>query len=200
MRQRHIKQATIENLSSMGVLFEPVYLDLSSYSKVHLEIGAGKGQFITSLAKDFPNEMFIAIEMDKNVCFRIAEKKIEMKLDNLLILLTSAETITDWFHTETIHIIYLNFSDPWPKAKHHKRRLTWPIMLEKYKMVLKQDGILQFRTDHLVFFQDSLEYLESHFTITDVNMHVEESNYMTEYEVKKRKLGAIYQVKGIKTT
>ncbi|HAX03294.1 MAG: tRNA (guanosine(46)-N7)-methyltransferase TrmB [Tenericutes bacterium GWC2_34_14] len=200
MRQRHIKQATIENLSSMGVLFEPVYLDLSSYSKVHLEIGAGKGQFITSLAQDFPNELFIAIEMDKNVCYRIAEKKIEMKLDNLLILLTSAETITDWFYPQMIDIIYLNFSDPWPKAKHHKRRLTWPIMLEKYKTVLKQEGILQFRTDHFLFFEDSIDYIKSHFQIVNVNMHVEESRYMTEYEVKKRQLGAIYQVKGIKST
>ncbi len=198
MRQRHIKQATIEHLETMGVLTSPRILDLPKEQPIHVEIGSGKGQFITSLAHDFKDCFFIAIEMDKNVCFRIAEKKSAMQLDNLWILLTPAETLLEWFLPQTVDQIYLNFSDPWPKARHHKRRLTWPTMLEKYKVVLKKDGILQFRTDHLSFFEDSLTYLEHHFDLTEVNMALDESPYMTEYEVKKRLMGQIYQVKGLK--
>ena len=196
MRQRHIKQATIEHMQSLGVQTEPILLDLEQNKRVHLEIGSGKGQFITKLAQDFKDEIFIALELDKDVCFRIAEKKVQYELDNLIVLLTNAQNLDLWIKPHQIDTIYLNFSDPWPKARHHKRRLTWPTMLEIYKKILKNDGILQFRTDHLGLFEDSITYFEHHFDIFDVQMDLEESPYMTEYEVKKRKLGKIYQLKG----
>jgi tRNA (guanine-N7-)-methyltransferase len=195
LRQRHIKQATLEHLTSMGVYHEPMLLELKK-EKVHLEIGSGKGQFIAKLAKDHPNELFIAVEMDRNVCYRIAEKKMEDHLENLIILLTEANHLDLWLKAGSIDIIYLNFSDPWPKARHHKRRLTWPLMLEKYKYLLKKEGILQFRTDHLGLFEDSITYLDGYFNVFDMTLDLKPSLYMTEYEEKKRKLGHIYQLKG----
>lgn len=196
MRQRHIKQATIEHMQTLGVLTEPKRLSLDSSKKVHLEIGSGKGQFITSLAQDFKDEIFIALEIDKDVCYRIAEKKVEFKLENLIILLTNASNLDLWLNPHNVDMIYLNFSDPWPKKRHHKRRLTWPSMLTLYQKILKSSGVLQLRTDHLGLFEDSKEYLENHFDIYDVTLNLEESPYMTEYEEKKRKLGPIYQLKG----
>lgn len=197
MRQRHIKQATIEHMQELGVLIEPHLLALDSTKKIHLEIGSGKGQFISKLARDYPDEIFIALELDRDVCFRIAEKKRDMKLDNLMIVLTHAEHVDLWIKPHVIDVIYLNFSDPWPKARHHKRRLTWKTMLEKYQSILKREGLIQLRTDHLGLFIDSQEYMESMFDITEVNMDLEATSYMTEYEEKKRKLGPIYQLKGI---
>lgn len=196
MRQRHVKQATIEQMTDMGVLFEPQQLKLPQDKKLHLEIGSGKGQFIAKLAKDHPDEIFIALEIDRDICYRVAEKKVEHDLCNLIILCTTAELLDLWIPTESIDVLYLNFSDPWPKAKHHKRRLTWPTMLDKYRMILKEGGMLQLRTDHLDFFLSSQSYMEPIFTITDVDMCVAPSPYMTEYEEKNRMKGPIYQLKG----
>lgn len=196
MRQRHIKQATIEHMQSLGVLTEPSLLSLDPTKKIHLEIGSGKGQFISKLAQDYKDEIFIALELDKDVCYRIAEKKDDLKLDNLMILLTNASNLDLWIPEHQVDIIYLNFSDPWPKTRHHKRRLTWPTMLNLYQRILKKDGVLQLRTDHLGLFEDSKDYLENHFDIFDVTMDLEVSPYMTEYEEKKRKVGQIYQLKG----
>lgn len=195
LRQRHIKSATIDNLIGMGVHVEPVMLPFET-PKVHVEIGSGKGQFISQLALDHPDETFIAVEMDRNVCYRIAEKKVSMNLDNLIIILAPAEHLDLWLHQHSMDVIYLNFSDPWPKKKHHKRRLTYPTMLDKYRYLLKEDGILQFRTDHLELFEDSLTYLDGYFKVIEEVRNLDESAYMTEYEEKKRKLGPIYQLKG----
>lgn len=196
MRQRHIKQATIENMQSLGVYIEPHILNLDTTKEIHLEIGSGKGQFISKLAQDHPHALFIALELDRDVCFRIAEKKRDLKLDNLIILLANADSLDLWIKPHHIDYLYLNFSDPWPKARHHKRRLTYPTMLLKYKVLLKEEGIFQFRTDHLSLFTDSITYIESEFDIFDMNMNLSESPYMTEYEEKKRKIGPIYQLKG----
>lgn len=195
MRQRHIKLATLDNLIQMGVLNEPKLLELNG-KKIHLEIGSGKGQFICKLAQNYPDELFIAVEMDRNVCYRIAEKKALDQLDNLIVLLTQADHLDLWLDQMSIDIIYLNFSDPWPKARHHKRRLTWPSMLEKYRYLLKDQGILQLRTDHLGLFEDSITYLENYFHVYDMTLDLPPSPYMTEYEEKKRKFGQIYQLKG----
>ncbi|MDY0075610.1 MAG: hypothetical protein RBR75_07040, partial [Acholeplasmataceae bacterium] len=130
MRQRHIKVATLQNLERMGVLIEPKKLSLDASQCVHLEIGSGKGQFLTHMAYDHKDELFIALEVDKNVCYRIAEKKVALGLDNLIIILGSAEMLEAWIKIRSIDRFYLNFSDPWPKARHHKRRLTWPTMLK----------------------------------------------------------------------
>ena len=196
MRQKRIKYVTLELLKEHGVITEVTDLNIPANKNIYLEIGSGKGQFITSLAQDHPNDFFIAMEVNKYVIYRILEKKLELGLDNLMIVLGDAKNLETYFTNTQVNYLYLNFSDPWPKAKHHKRRLTYPNFLRLYLKILKKDAYVQFRTDHLNLFIDSLEYMESYFDIMDVTYDLEPSTYMTEYEEKKRVLGPIYQLKG----
>jgi len=196
MRQKRIKYVTLDLLEEHGVITDVRHLDIPKDKKIYLEIGSGKGQFITSLAQDHPNDFFIAMEVNMYVIYRILEKKLEHGLDNLMIVLGDAKNLETYFSNIKVDHLYLNFSDPWPKAKHHKRRLTYPSFLRLYLNILKKDAYLQFRTDHLNLFIDSLEYMETYFDIMDVTYDLEPSTYMTEYEEKKRVLGPIYQLKG----
>ena len=196
MRQKRLKYVTKELLEEHGVITDVMQLEIPNDQPIYLEIGSGKGQFITSLAKNYPDVFFIAMEVNMYVIYRILEKKLELKLDNLMIVLGDAKELETYFTHHKVNQLYLNFSDPWPKSKHHKRRLTYPSFLRLYLKVLKEDAILQFRTDHLNLFIDSLDYMEDYFDITDVTYDLEPSDYMTEYEEKKRKLGPIYQLKG----
>lgn len=198
MRQKKIKQATIENLNKWNVMTEVRALNIEKTQKVFVEIGSGKGRFVTSLAKDFPQDIFIAIEKDLNAAYRLAEKQEILKLPNLLIICGDAKDLMVYFESVKVDGLYLNFSDPWPKSKHHKRRLTYPTFLKMYREILRDDGILQFRTDHESLFLDSLVYFQNQFKATDISYDLAESNYMTEYEVKKRLLGKIFQFKGVK--
>ncbi|HKL95192.1 MAG TPA: tRNA (guanosine(46)-N7)-methyltransferase TrmB, partial [Haploplasma sp.] len=169
MRQKKLKHVDIDLMNELGVITKVKHLDTSNYSVVNLEIGSGKGQFITSLANDNKDELFIALERNINVCYRIVEKKLELKLDNLIVILGDSENLLEYLSENTVNNIFLNFSDPWPKARHHKRRLTYQPFLNIYKKLLVSDGILQLRTDHLDLFNDSLEYFENNFNIFDVN-------------------------------
>ncbi|TNF06618.1 MAG: tRNA (guanosine(46)-N7)-methyltransferase TrmB [Bacillota bacterium] len=195
MRQKRVKQATKELLASEGVIVDIEKIK-PEHKRVSLEIGSGKGKFITSLAVDHPDELFIAMEININVCYRILEKRNELNLKNLVIILGDATHLIDYFDPHTVDHIYLNFSDPWPKKKHHKRRLTAPSFLNDYTRILKHDGLLQFRTDHIDLFNDSIETIHSYFEILSVETNLAESNYMTEYEVKKRQEGPIFQLIG----
>jgi len=197
MRQKKLSFVTTELLQSKGVCVKPIHIELPKGKKIHLEVGSGKGQFITSLAHDFKDEFFIAFELNMSVIYRIVEKRESLNLDNLLIILGDAKDLEVYFDQHIIDSIYLNFSDPWPKKKHHKRRLTAVSFLETYKKLLKEDGMLQFRTDVLPFFEDSIEYVQSLFEIKELTFDLPPSDYMTEYEVKKRNLGKINQLKGM---
>jgi tRNA (guanine-N7-)-methyltransferase len=183
-------------LEKHGVVTKVAQLNLPKDKKIYLEIGCGKGQFITSLAKDHPDDFFVAMEINKYVIYRVLEKKLEDKIDNLVIVLADAKYLETYFMDYKIDGLYLNFSDPWPKKKHHKRRLTNQNFSKLYLNILKKDAFIQFRTDHLDLFTDSIEYLEPYFDLDEVNYDLEVSNYMTEYEIKKRTLGPIYQLKG----
>jgi len=196
MRQKRIKNATKEVLAAHDVVIEMHQLDLSSSNKVFLELGSGKGQFITALAKDHPDDLWIAMEINISVCYRILEKKVEMKLDNLIIIHGDATHLMGYLAPHSVDGIYLNFSDPWPKKRHHKRRLTHESFLKDYQKVLKKDGFLQFRTDHFELFEDSITYIEPYFNLVEVDFGLKPSDYMTEYEIKKRAIGPIYQLIG----
>lgn len=195
MRQKKIKDATIENLEKLGVLLAPTPLKVDASKKITLEIGSGKGRFITSLANDFPEEVFIAVERDQNVCYRLAQKKSVLELKNLIVIMDDAEKLNEYLVDVKVDNLHLNFSDPWPKKKHHKRRLTYPTMLNQYKNYLKKDGKIIFRTDHADLFVDSFQYFnEASYIVSDCNWALAPSDYMTEYEVKKRLSGPIYQL------
>jgi tRNA (guanine-N7-)-methyltransferase len=195
MRQKRIKYVNLELLASHGVILDQVMVP-NNGEKTYLEIGSGKGKFITSMAKDHPDDLFIAMELNKYVCYRIVEKKIELGLTNLIIILGNAKDLLAYVGENQIDGLYLNFSDPWPKVKQQKRRLTAPLFLEMYQKVLKDGAFLQFRTDHQDLFDYSIEKVHGYFEITDLNFHLEETTYMTEYEEKKRQEGPIYQLIG----
>ncbi|MDU5230012.1 MAG: tRNA (guanosine(46)-N7)-methyltransferase TrmB, partial [Anaerococcus sp.] len=116
---------------------------------IHLEIGAGKGDFIIEKAKSHPDINFIALEMNTNA-FVIASRKIkEEELKNVIGLIDYGEELTEAFGEDEIDHIYINFSTPWPKTKHHKRRLSHPRFLERYQKIIKNEGIIAVSYTHL---------------------------------------------------
>lgn len=157
---------------------------------IHLEIGMGKGHFIIGMAKKFPNINFIGIEMYDSVLVKATEalEKEEKYIPNLKLILMDARNIDNVFGKE-IERIYLNFSDPWPKARHAKRRLTSKVFLDKYDLVFKEQKSIYMKTDNDGLFEFSVESLKEHgYSLSDVTRDLhslnEEDNVMTEYEKK----------------
>ena len=162
---------------------------------IHIEIGMGKGQFITTLAKENPDINFIGIEKYSSVLVRALDKREELEAENLIFLRMDAEDITSCFSENEIAKIYLNFSDPWPKDRHAKRRLTSVNFLERYNKILQPDGTLQFKTDNRPLFDFSLEQLRlAGWTADEATFDLHQNgpapdNIMTEYEEKFYNLG-----------
>lgn len=155
---------------------------------LHIEIGMGKGRFITTLAMRNPKINYIGIEKYSSVLLRAIEKRSTIECENLMFLRFDAEFITDIFSKNEVERIYLNFSDPWPKDRHAKRRLTSQHFLDKYNDFLAQDGRVEFKTDNRELFDFSLEQAELAGWKTDevtYDLHhsiYNENNVMTEYE------------------
>lgn len=156
---------------------------------LHIEIGMGKGQFIHQLAEKNPQINYIGIEMYSSVLYRALEKRAETDLDNLYFLRFDAKYLEEIFDNGEVGRIYLNFSDPWPKERHSKRRLTSPLFLSLYDKILAPDGIIQFKTDNRDLFNFSVETAEqsSHWHIDEITYDLHHSeflkdNIMTEYE------------------
>ena len=162
---------------------------------VHIEIGMGKGKFIMELASQNPDINYIGIEKYSSVLIRALEKREALESDNLMFLRMDAENIEDYFAPEEVARIYLNFSDPWPKDRHSKRRLTSREFLKRYDKILAKDGILQFKTDNRPLFDFSLEEIKESGWILDeytFDLHKNgpaANNIMTEYEEKFYNLG-----------
>lgn len=163
---------------------------------IHIEIGMGKGQFIMELARRNPDINYIGIEKYSSVLIRALEKREqEQDITNLYFIRMDAEYIPDVFDANEVDRIYLNFSDPWPKDRHAKRRLTSTHFLGLYDKLLSPDGKVIFKTDNRELFDFSLEQipeagwtLES-FTYDLHNSAYNEGNIMTEYETKFSALG-----------
>jgi len=168
---------------------------------IHIEIGCGKGQFITTLSKLNPNINYIAIEKYDSVLLRVYEKIKDEKIDNLKLCIIDASEICEYFGEKELDRIYLNFSDPWPKKHHAKRRLTSPLFLESYKKILNKDGEIHFKTDNRGLFEYSLETLnECNYSIHNISLDLHKDlekypfNITTEFEDKWSKLGPIYRL------
>ena len=157
---------------------------------IHIEIGMGKGQFIMELAKMNPDINYIGIEKYSSVLVRALEKRPELETKNLIFIRMDAEDIAKVFDKDEIDRIYLNFSDPWPKDRHAKRRLTSTQFLSKYNQFLQPDGKVIFKTDNRPLFDFSLEQVEEagwtleNHTFDLHNSEFVEGNVMTEYETK----------------
>ncbi len=157
---------------------------------LHIEIGSGKGRFILDLARKNPNINYIAIEKFDSVLIRALEKFIAEPMSNVRLLCYHADTLDEVFSSE-VDRLYLNFSDPWPKDRHAKRRLTHPRFLKHYEGILK--GELIFKTDNLDLFNYSLGSMEDYGMIlkdTTYDLHsLNVDNIMTEFEEKFSGLG-----------
>ncbi len=163
---------------------------------VRVEIGTGKGQFIYTLAQQNPDINYVGIEKFSSVLLRVIQKQEEKALPNLLLIRMDAEEIADVFGKDEVDRIYLNFSDPWPKDRHAKRRLPSRQFLAKYDTFLKKDGVIEFKTDNRDLFDFALEEAPAAGWKIDAvtyDLHNDsvlcEGNIMTEYEEKFSGMG-----------
>ena len=161
---------------------------------IHIEIGMGKGQFILTLAKQNPQINYIGIERYSSVLLRALEKfdtEEFCELTNVRFICMDAMELPDVFEAEEVEKIYLNFSDPWPKKRHARRRLTSTVFFAQYDKVLAKDGVVEFKTDNRPLFEFSLEQVEEagwKLLGSTFDLHhdaaMNQGNVMTEYEEK----------------
>lgn len=163
---------------------------------LHIEIGMGKGKFIMTLAKMNPNINYVGIEKYSSVLLRALQKMEVEPLENVKFIRMDAEDILDVFDKNEVDRIYLNFSDPWPKDRHAKRRLPSRQFLARYNEILAVDGQLEFKTDNRALFDFAVEEVPfTNWRIEEVtyDLHNEpkmnEGNVMTEYEEKFSSMG-----------
>ncbi len=156
---------------------------------IHIEIGMGKGRFIMEMAKRHPGINYIGIEKYSSVLIRGIQKMETEELPNLYFIRMDAEEITEVFGQAEVDKIYLNFSDPWPKDRHAKRRLPSREFLNRYREILSAEGNLEFKTDNRELFTFALEELEPagwHLEQVTYDLHHDmtmmKDNVMTEYE------------------
>ncbi len=172
-----------DNLSELKL--SEIYPDKS---RLRIEIGCGKGAFITGMAKREPDVGFFAVERVGDVIVIAAEKIKAEELDNVRFLNCDAAWLPQLFPAHCFERIYLNFSDPWPKDRHAKRRLTYRKMLELFAGLLTPDGRIEFKTDNRPLFDFSLEeFRAAGYTLENVtfDLHASEwakDNIVTEYE------------------
>lgn len=161
---------------------------------IHIEIGCGKGAFVTGMAQLHPDVNFIAIEKVEDVIVMAMEKAVSMGLTNVRFMDMDAERIEDFFEKGEIKRIYLNFSDPWKKSKQAKRRLTHKNFLDRYKNVLNNGDYIWFKTDNMKLFEFSLNsFTQENFKLSNITLDLHnsgfEGNVITEYEQRFLDLG-----------
>ena len=166
---------------------------------IYIEIGMGKGRFLLNMAKQYPNVNFIGIERYSSVLLRALEKydtEEFQELTNIRFVCMDAKELSEVFAKGEVERIYLNFSDPWPKARHAKRRLTSREFLARYEKILKKEGTVEFKTDNRGLFEFSLEEVRDsdwNLEVCTFDLHHDEElvkgNVMTEYEEKFSSMG-----------
>ena len=200
MRLRNVKGAKeeiekskyiIENYEQYKGKFKDIF---KNNNDIHIEIGMGKGDFIINMAKKYPIINFIGIEKFDSVMVRAVQKLEDTEIPNLKLIKIDALNIDEIFEKE-IECIYLNFSDPWPKARHEKRRLTSDTFLKKYDNILKTKQIIM-KTDNRKLFEYSIKSLTDYgYKIDEISLDLYndeiKDNVQTEYEKKFVELGNI---------
>ena len=161
-----------------------------NHNPIHIEVGMGKGRFIMEMAALHPEINYIGIERYSSVLLRGLEKCSQLELPNIWFLCVDAKTLGEVFDQGEVSRIYLNFSDPWPKDRHAKRRLTSPEFMKVYDQILSREGTVEFKTDNQDLFSYSLESIpEAGWKILEQTRDLHhsplgEGNVMTEYEMK----------------
>ena len=203
MRLRHIKGAEEEIAESPYVVQDPQSLKgkwhefFGNDNPIRIEVGMGKGKFIMELAQMNPDINYVGIERYSSVLLRGLQKRAELELSNIYFMRIDALELAEVFAEDEVERIYLNFSDPWPKDRHAKRRLTSHEFLARYEKILKKDGTLEFKTDNKDLFDFSLEEMKNaegwELTAFTYDLHhdvvLSEGNVMTEYEEKFSSIG-----------
>ena len=195
MRMRRIKWA-VEYLDEANCLvrkpeeYKGKWKELLNTDQLHVEIGCGKGNYSLNMSKLYPEQGYVAIEKNESAA-GIAAKKYDTDLEkgNLVLINGDAENLSDWFGNQEIDVIHLNFSDPWPKNRYAKRRLSSSKFLEGYKTVLSADGEVQMKTDNAKLFTYSLlEFQNAGFKMVEVDVDYRKEPHpedvLTEYEEK----------------
>ena len=158
------------------------------YEELHIELGCGKGRFITETAKSAPGVFFAALEKSTNVLVTALERANAQELRNVRFINALADNLAEYFAPGEVSRVYINFCDPWPANRRAKRRLTHRRFLEIYKQILRPGGEVFFKTDNLPLFDFSLgEFRDSGFLVEDVNRDLHKggpTGVMTDYEIK----------------
>ncbi|MDG5787729.1 tRNA (guanosine(46)-N7)-methyltransferase TrmB [Evansella sp. AB-P1] len=171
---------------------------------LHVEVGTGKGRFVTKMAASYPDRNVIGVEKYDSVIVTGVERLLENPLDNIRLLKADVTNITEIFDSGEVDRFYINFTDPWPKNRHEKRRLTHKSFLKKYSEILKDTGEIHLKTDNQGLFEYSIESLSQFgFKLKQVTFNLHESNMedniMTEYEERFVEKGIrIYRLEAYK--
>lgn len=196
MRLRHIPGSeeeiarspyVIQNPSGEKGCWKEVF---GNDNPIEIEIGMGKGRFIMELAALHPDINYVGIERYPSVLLRGLQKRADLELNNIYFMCVDAKNLAEIYAPREVEKIYLNFSDPWPKDRHEKRRLTSEDFLAVYNQILKPDGVLEFKTDNKGLFDYSLEAIPRagwkivNFTYDLHHCEMGDGNVMTEYEEK----------------
>ena len=201
MRLRNVRGAREALQESDFTVNEPSeyrgkWLELfENNNPLHIEIGTGKGRFLMTLAEQNPDINYVGIEKFSSVLIRAIEKQRELALPNLYFIRMDAENIEEVFAEGEVDRIYLNFSDPWPKDRHAKRRLTSKQFFARYDKILDKNGRVEFKTDNRDLFDFSVESVKEagwNLSVVTYDLHnsdMNEGNIMTEYEIKFSEMG-----------
>ena len=194
IRKKHNINEKLLNFDDIVIHAEDDWRKIFSDKKIFVELGTGKGDFISQLAERETEVNFIGLEMEATVVYAAARKIREKNLNNVRLIVFDINNIEELFSSNEIDRLYINFCDPWPKKRHAKRRLTNIRFLEKYKNILKPEGEIQFKTDNRDLFDYSLEQFElANAKVSEVtyDLHSNEpaDNIQTEYERKFSVLG-----------
>lgn len=196
MRLRHIPGAEDRITQSPYVISEPQspkghWSEVFGHANpLEIEIGMGKGKFIMELAQRNPEVNYLGIERYPTVMLKALQKREENDTPNLYFMCVDARTLAEIFEKGEVDKIYLNFSDPWPKDRHAKRRLTSPEFMAVYDQILKKEGVVEFKTDNRGLFDYSLESVPAagwKIKAHTFDLHHSDmagGNVMTEYETK----------------
>ncbi len=172
------------------IIFEPMekgnWKNLLKKDIINIEIGFGKGSYIEQMSKIHENIGWIGIERDINCAAVAAKRIVEDQPNNLKMIVNDAEDLKEWFDEKEVNNIYLNFSDPWPKKRNTKRRLTSSSFIEQYASILKDDGRIIMKTDNRKLFEFSvLSFLQNGFDLEYINVDFRkelQDDPITEYE------------------
>lgn len=190
MRNKPWVEGFLASFSTDVLINEPIaykgsWRRLLACDKLHVEIGTGKGDYWLTMAEQYPSDGWIGIEKERNVAAMALKKSLNTNLNNIKYILNDADKISEWFAKSEIDVIHLNFSDPWPKKRNTKKRLTHDSFLDQYRLLLKDNGQIIMKTDNQKLFEYSLLNMQDTWQLIEVWLDFRQSEQpdaITEYE------------------